>query len=139
MRYKIPRYIDYKAKIVGPATFSQLAYVGIAGFIIIFLYLIMKESPFFIPSAVVLGGVGVSLAFLQVGGDPLPEYIKKIFFFSISSKEYIWEKKIVPMESAIPKRRKTPKGNEKEEKEEGEKQTKKRGKLSDIASKIETL
>jgi hypothetical protein len=138
MRYKVPRHVDYKAKILGPATFSQLVYVGIAGFIILLLYFIMKGSPFFTPIAVVLGGGGVALAFVQVSGQPLPEYIKKMVLFNTSSREYIWEKKITPVEEAFPRRMKMVTEEEKEEKKEGPK-SKKRGSLGDIASKIETF
>ncbi len=136
MQYKVPRHVDYKAKIVGPATFSQLLYIGAAGLVVLFLYFIMGGSPFFLPVAIILGGGGVALAFLQVAGQPLPEYVRKMIVFSTSSREYIWEKKIVPMEEAFPKRMKfVPE----EKKEEGGPKSKKRGSLGDVASKIETF
>ena len=137
MRYKVPRHVDYKAKILGPATFSQLIYMALAAFVILVVYFILPEdSSLFLPLAVILGGGGVALAFIQVSGQPLPEYIKKMIIFSTSSREYIWEKKIVPMESAIPRRVRV-----EEDKEEGkeERKTKKRGSLGDVASKIETF
>ncbi len=137
MRYKVPRHVDYKAKIVGPATFSQLLYIGAAGIVVLFLYFLMGESPFFVPLAIVLGVGGASLAFLQIAGQPLPEYIKKMIIFNLSSREYIWEKKIIPMESAIPKRMKV---SEEEKNDDADKdRTKKRGSLGNIASKIETF
>ncbi len=136
MRYKVPRHVDYKAKIVGPATFSQLLYIAVAGFIILFLYFVAGESVIFIPLAIILGGGGVALAFVQVAGQPLPEYIKKMVLFSISSREYVWEKKMVPMDAAIPKR-KAPQ-EEKSEKD-NQRQSKRRGSLGDMASKIETF
>ncbi len=138
MRYKVPRHVDYKAKILGPATFSQLIYMALAAFVILIVYFILpEESPLFLPFAVILGGGGVALAFLQVAGQPLPEYIKKMIIFSTSSREYIWEKKIVPMESAIPKRVKREESKKEENKEE--RKTRKRGNLGDVASKIETF
>ncbi len=136
MRYKVPRHVDYKAKIVGPATFSQLLYVCASGLVVLFFYFIMGDSPFFTPFAIILGAGGVALAFVQVAGQPLPEYIRKMIIFKTSSREYIWEKKIVPMESAIPKRVKMPEEDKDEEKTKH--QTKKRGSLGDVASKIET-
>ncbi len=135
MQYKVPRHVDYKAKIVGPATFSQLLYIGAAGLVILFLYFLMGGSPFFLPFAIILGAGGVSLAFLQVAGQPLPEYVRKMILFTTSSREYVWEKKIVPMEEAFPKRMKVA---PEETKEEGPR-SKKRGSLGDVASKIETF
>jgi hypothetical protein len=136
MQYKVPRHVDYKAKIVGPATFSQLLYIGAAGLVVLFLYFIIGSSPFFLPVAIILGGGGVALAFLQIAGQPLPEYVRKMIIFSTSSREYIWEKKIVPMEEAFPKRMKVA---SEEIKEEDSPRSKKRGNLGDVASKIETF
>ncbi len=138
MRYKVPRHVDYKAKIVGPATFSQLLYIGAAGLFVLFLYFLIGESAFFLPLAIIIGGGGASLAFLQVAGQSLPEYIKKMILFNLSSREYIWEKKIIPMESAIPKRRKVSEDDQKDDSED-KARTKKKGSLGNIASKIETF
>ncbi len=136
MQYKVPRHVDYKAKIVGPATFSQLLYIGAAGLVVLFLYFIIGSSPFFVPVAVILGGGGVSLAFLQVAGQPLPEYIRKMIIFRTSSREYIWEKKIIPMEETFSRRVKV---EPKEEEEKESSKLQKKGSLRDIASKIETF
>ncbi len=136
MRYKVPRHVEYKAKIVGPATFSQLLYVGVAGFIVLTLYFILGTSAFFYGIAIIIGAGGVALAFLQVAGQPLPEYLKKMVIFSISSREYIWEKKTAPMETTIPQRIKPEEEEKKEEEKPGQK---KPGKIGDIASKIETF
>lgn len=138
MRYKVPRHVDYKAKIVGPATFSQLLYIGAVGFVVLMLYFIMGTSTLFYIISIILGSTGVALAFLKVAEQPLPEYIKKMIIFKTSSREYIWEKKIVPMETAIPKRRKV-KNEEEEEKKEEENRGPKRSKLGNISSEIETF
>ncbi len=138
MQYKVPRHVDYKAKIVGPATFSQLLYVGVAGFIVLIFYFLLGDSPFFMPIAIVLGGGGVAMAFAQISGQPLPEYIKKMIIFSTSSREYIWEKKIVPMEDAFPKRMRVEEDTSSQD-DKNKNQTKKRGSLGDVASKIETF
>jgi hypothetical protein len=135
MRYKVPRDINYKAKIVGPATFSQLLYVGAAGLIIILLYLVFGKSLFFYILAIFIGTGGIALAFLRVAGIPLPEYLQKMFFFSFSSKEYLWEKKIIPMETVINTRKRVVT----EEKEEEKKQSLRTGKMENIANKIETF
>ncbi len=137
MRYKVPRHVDYKAKIVGPATFSQLLYVGAVGFIILMLYFAMGTGPTFYSIAIILGSIGVALAFLQVAGQSLPEYLKKMVIFSISSREYIWEKKIIPMEESMPKRRKMVVEEEKEE-ESGPKKAR-TSNLGNISSEIETF
>ncbi len=134
MRYKVPREIEHKAKIVGPATFTQLLYIGAAGLLALFLYFIMGKTPMFYFLSFLIGTLGVALAFLQVAGQPLPEYLKKLFLFSFSSKEYLWEKKIIPMETIITTSRKPV-----EEKKEEEDRSLRSGKMSNISSKIETF
>ncbi len=133
MRYKVPRHVDYKAKILGPATFSQLLYVGAAGLAVLFFYLILGKTAAFYPIAIILGGGGVALAFVQVSGQSLPEYLQKMVMFQTSSREYIWEKKIMPMEMAIPKKK------EKEEEREEQQKTTRARHLGNIADQIETF
>ncbi len=138
MRYKVPRHVDYKAKILGPATFSQLMYVGVAGLIILFFYLILgTDSPIFYPLAFIVGGAGAAFAFVQVAGQPLPDYLQKMVMFQTSSREYIWEKKIVPMEMAIPKQKK--KDDEKKEDNFNETQTTRKRRVGNISDRIETF
>ncbi len=135
MRYKVPRHVDYKAKILGPATFSQLLYIGAAGLAVLFFYLILGKSAAFYPIAIILGGGGVALAFVQVSGQSLPEYLQKMIMFQTSSREYIWEKKIMPMEMAIPRKRE----GEKKENKEGERKMTRSRHLGGIADQIETF
>lgn len=135
MRYKVPRHVDYKAKILGPATFSQLLYVGAAGLAVLFFYLILGGTAAFYPIAVVLGGGGIALAFVQVSGQSLPEYLQKMVMFQTSSREYIWEKKIMPMEMAIPKK----KEEEKPEEDNDDKKMTRSRRLGNIADQIETF
>ncbi len=138
MRYKVPRNIDYKAKILGPATFSQLIYIGIAGFIVLLFYLILgTDSPLFYPLAIVFGGGGMALAFIQVSGQPLPDYLQKMILFKTSSREYIWEKKIVPLEMAIPMQKR--KDDSSEEKKVNEPRMQRSRHLGNISDKIETF
>ncbi len=134
MRYKVPRHVDYKAKILGPATFSQLLYVGAAGLAVLLLYFAIGTTSFFYPLAMIIGGGGVSLAFIQVAGQPLPDYLQKMVLFQTSSREYIWEKKIVPMEMAIPKKKEV---TEEEEEDIINKRTTRR--LGNISDRIETF
>ncbi len=135
MRYKVPRHVDYKAKILGPATFSQLLYVGAAGLAVLFFYLILGTTAAFYPIAIILGGGGVALAFVQVSGQSLPEYLQKMVMFQTSSREYIWEKKIMPMEMAIPKK----KEEKKEDDEEEQQKTTRSRHLGNIADQIESF
>ncbi len=135
MRYKVPRYIEYKAKIVGPATFGQLGYLGAAAFVIFTLYIFMGYSSLFMLISVVVGSISAALAFLQIKGEPLPEYIKKMILFSFSSKKYVWRKEDSSLKTKIPSRTKVKKI---EKEEENKVRLKNEGRIGKIIDRLKT-
>lgn len=92
MRFTIPQFIEYEAKIVGPLTFRQFIFVGIAGAICFVLYII---APFFVflLSLFILGGGALAFAFFKIGGRSLPAILGNFLKFNLSPKIYIWRKK----------------------------------------------
>ncbi|MDA3814962.1 MAG: hypothetical protein PF549_01185, partial [Patescibacteria group bacterium] len=63
MRYKVPHYIEREAKILGPASFSQLGYLAVAAFIILVLFVVLSvTSPIFYILAFSVGGVGIAFS-----------------------------------------------------------------------------
>ena len=134
MRYKIPRYIDYEAKIFGPANFKQFLFL-LAGMITIgFLWLVIESFFLFAMLAMLVGGITGGLAFGKINGQPIVTMIGKFIMFKISGKKaYFWEKKDL-MPKTIQKK------EVKKKKEEGFKiSTKqKKSRLDKISKKIET-
>lgn len=92
MRFTIPQFIEHEAKIVGPMTFRQFIYIGVAGAAAFFLYFSASFSVFLI-SSIVLGVVASSFAFLKIGGKTLPSLLANLLKFTVSPKKYIWNKK----------------------------------------------
>ena len=94
-QYTVPKFIEHKPKIVGPLTFPQFIFIGIAAAASFFLYFTV---PFFIfiLGAVLLVGGAAALAFGNIGGKPLPEVLKNFFKFSFAPKLYLWKKKTGP-------------------------------------------
>jgi len=92
MRFTIPQFIEHEAKIIGPLTFKQFAFIGIAGGIGFVLYF---TAPFyiFLPACIALGVGAVALAFAKIGGRDLPTIVGNSLKFLISPKIYIWKKK----------------------------------------------
>jgi len=99
MRFTVPKFIDYEMKIVGPLTFRQFIFVGIAGAIGFFLYYTIGKTNFFlfIVASLIIGAIAVALAFLQIGGRSLPTILVNFFRFSLSPKIYLWRKKEMPV------------------------------------------
>jgi hypothetical protein len=96
MRFTVPKFIEHEAKIVGPLTFRQFIFVGMAGGICFVLYFTVPFSIFLVAS-LVLGGGAVALAFLKIGGRPLSIILANFLKFNISPKMYIWKKTEAPI------------------------------------------
>ena len=99
MRFTVPQFIEHEIKIVGPLTFRQFIFVGIAGAIGFFLYFTIGKTNFFlfIVSCFVLGIISLALAFLQIGGRSLPTILGNFLRFNLSPKIYLWRKKEMPV------------------------------------------
>jgi len=99
MRFTVPQFIEYETKIVGPLTFRQFIFVGIAGAICFFLYFTIGKTNFslFIIACLIIGAIAISLAFLQIGGRPLLTIIGNFLRFKLTPKIYIWGKKELPI------------------------------------------
>ncbi len=96
MRFNVPQFIEHEAKIVGPLTFGQFIYVGIAGAICFVLYFSMPFTVFLM-ACIILGGGALALAFLKIGGRSLPVVLANVLKFSATPKIYIWKKKEQPL------------------------------------------
>jgi len=92
MEFTVPQFVSKEPTIVGPFTFKQFIFIGIAGGICIFLYFVLPFH-WFILSAIIFGGGGLALALVKVQRTPLPIFIKNFFLYLFSSKIYIWKKK----------------------------------------------
>ena len=97
MRFTVPQFIEMEAKIVGPLTFRQFIFIGIAGGICFVLYFTFPFSLFLL-ATIVLGSGAVAFAFLKIGGRGLPTILGNFLKFSLAPKIYLWGKKEVPVE-----------------------------------------
>ncbi len=96
MRFTVPKFIEHEAKIVGPLTFKQFIFIGVAGAIGFILYFTVPFSIFLIAS-LIFGGGAMALAFLKIGGRSLPTILGNFLKFSISPKMFIWRKIEAPI------------------------------------------
>lgn len=94
-QYTVPQFIEREPKIVGPFTFKQAIYVGIAGAICFILYFSVSFF-YFLLTTIILMSISFALSFLKIEGRPLPTILKSVFSFSIKPKIYFWHKKNLP-------------------------------------------
>jgi len=109
MRFIVPQFIEHEAKVIGPLTFSQFIYVGMAGGVCFALYF-MLPLPLFIAACIVLLGGALSMAFLKINGRPLLSVLGSFLKFNLMPKMYIWKKKETLVTKTNKQVKKTPEG-----------------------------
>ena len=94
MQFQVPQFIEREAQVVGPLTFRQFAFLAAAGAVAFILYFLV---PFivFAAASVVLAGLGLVTAFVQVGGKSLPALFVDFLSFQMGGKIFYWKKKRV--------------------------------------------
>ena len=96
MRFTVPQFIEHEAKIVGPLTFRQFSFVGVAAAICFILYYAVPFSVF-LAACFILSGGAVALAFLKIGGRSLSTVFSNFLKFSVSTRIFIWRKAEMPI------------------------------------------
>lgn len=96
MRFTLPQFIEHEAKIVGPLTFRQFSFIGVAAAICFILYYAVPFSVFLV-ACLILGGGAAVLAFLKIGGRSLATVFGNFLKFSASTRIFIWKKGETPI------------------------------------------
>ena len=99
MRFTVPQFIEKEIPIVGPFTFKQFVFIGIAGAICFFLYFTIGKTNFFlfVVACSIIGTIAASLAFLKINGRPFPTFIGNFLRFNLTPKIFIWARKELPV------------------------------------------
>lgn len=138
MEFTVPQFIEKEPKIVGPFTFKQFIFIGIAGGSCLLLFFVLPLAVFVIVAVILLGGA-FALAFLKVGKTSLPEFIKNFFYFLFKPKIYLWKKKISPPKFLREEKREIKEGEGKEEiKKESKLKVVKGSKIDELFTRLET-
>lgn len=92
MRFQVPQFIETETRLVGPFTLKQFIYIAL-GAVIIFLMRYAFNSLFlWVLSSLPIAGAAFGLAFYQIDGVPLPQYLARAFSFMIGNKKFIYKK-----------------------------------------------
>ena len=106
MQYKLPQFIEREATIVGPLSFRQFVYFGLAAAAAFVLYPFLYKSNsqlFFILS----GGaflLAAAMAFVKIEGRGFGVIVISMFHFFTRPRTYIWKRKATPIRFSLPKR-----------------------------------
>jgi len=99
MQFQVPQFIEHEAKILGPLTFRQTIFMGIAAMACFILYFAIGKTNFFLfllLAALILGATA-ALAFIKISGQSLSSIVKNFFVFSLAPKLYLWNRKETPV------------------------------------------
>lgn len=99
-QFQVPQFITVEDKIIGPFTIKQFLYLGSAALLIVGLYQLFIGFIFY-TLAILIGALGLSLAFLKINEQPLPLIIKNFFFYLLRPKLYTWKKEPLAKKPAL--------------------------------------
>jgi hypothetical protein len=92
MRFTVPQFIEHEPKIVGPLTFRQFMYIGMAAAICFVVYFTASFT-IFVLTVMVVGGLGFAFAFIKIDGRSLTTLLINFLKYILSPKMYLWRKK----------------------------------------------
>ena len=92
MQFQVPQFINREPRIVGPFTFRQSLYLGVA-IGVGFIFYLMQNFLLLVIWGVLGGSLAVALAFSKAGGRSFSAVVVDFFKFSFSSKKYLWKEK----------------------------------------------
>ena len=96
MRFQVPQFIETETKIVGPFTLKQFLYLAVGAVIIFILQYVITSLTFLVIVALPIAAFSVALAFYQIDGIPLPQYLLMALSYATGAKRYQFRKNDEP-------------------------------------------
>ncbi len=91
VQYQVPQFIEIEDKIIGPLTLKQFLYLA-APTAISFILFFMVNFGIWLLLTIILGLLGLALAFIKINGRPFTNFLVSIFWYYFKPKIYIWKK-----------------------------------------------
>ncbi len=102
MQFSVPQFIEFESKIVGPLTIRQFAFIAVPVLVSFALFFVLI-LPVWILVATILLSVGISFAFIKIGGRPLYMVVLYALKYFWQPRLFLWKTPIVVhQEPAIP-------------------------------------
>lgn len=100
-QFQVPQFITIEDKVFGPFTIKQFLYLAGGGVLIIILRTLLIPL-FFVPSALLIGGLAASFAFLKINEQPFPTVFKNFLFYLAKPRLYVWKKEAASAKPPAP-------------------------------------
>jgi len=94
MQYKVPQNVDIEDKVIAGLTLRQFMFLMVAGGTVLTLRFIFKDriSFLFLPISVLVGGLGVALAFVRINDRPFEIFLVSAAKTLVSPNRRVWSK-----------------------------------------------
>lgn len=90
-QFQVPQFLTVEDRVIGPFTVKQFLYLGTGAVIIVFFRFFLQSYLFF-PFSAFIAALALSLAFLKIGGQPLPLILKNAFLYTVRPRLFIWRR-----------------------------------------------
>lgn len=98
-QFTVPQFIDVEDKIIGPVTTRQFIIMLATGLLIFILYKLLVFTAF-IMFGLLLFGIGGTVAFLRINGQPFHFFLLNLIQTSRRPRLKIWDKELTASELA---------------------------------------
>jgi hypothetical protein len=92
-QFVVPQFIDVESKIFGPITMRQFVTILVAVFLEFIIYKLSDFALFLVLTAVVVPIAG-AIAFMKVGGIPVPHFLLNLIQSFKKPKIRVWDKSL---------------------------------------------
>jgi|GEM_PF-468113 len=94
MQYKVPQNVDIEDKVIAGLTLRQFMFLMVAGgAVLIMRYIFIGGIGFlFLPSAILVGGLGVALAFVRINDRPFEIFLISAAKTLVTPNRRVWSK-----------------------------------------------
>jgi len=90
-QFQVPQFIEREARLIGPLTIKQTAFMVMGGVLLFILWFILAKWLFFL-IAPFLSVFFFLVSFLKINGRPLADFVFSFFSFFLSAQVFIWQK-----------------------------------------------
>ena len=96
MRFQVPQFIETETKIVGPFTLKQFLFLAVGAVVIFILQYAITSFIILLIAALPIVALSIALAFYQIDGIPLPQYLLMTLSYLTGPKRYQFRKNEEP-------------------------------------------
>jgi hypothetical protein len=93
MQFQVPQFIETEDKVVGPLTFKQFGYIGLAALVVVLLFFVLGTALWLV-STTLIGLTATTLAFGKINGRPISVFLKALVSGIWKPKVYVFRPRI---------------------------------------------